>query len=274
MSSGSTHEPEGLDAALEPRLRLDGQAGPATRISKDRARELVLAAMSRAPEATVAEDELDSRRPKAWLAGRSRIAVAAAALLVAFISGASASLWVWGRKDSPVPPPATPRQAPAMAARETPAPSETALEEEEESPSGKVVTRPRRAEAMPEDLLERANRLRAEGAFAEARDAYAQVFRRYPGTLSAYAAQVAAGSLELEHLARPDEARRLFERALQSRPMGALSLEIYQGLAASYGALGRARDEMRTLERLVAAYPSAHAAKRAKARLEELAKAP
>jgi TolA-binding protein len=138
--------------------------------------------------------------------------------------------------------------------------------------NSKATVKPRRSE-QPEDLLARANRLRAEGAFAQARDTYAQVVRRAPNTLSAYAAQVAAGSLELEHLARPEEARRLFERALQNRPNGALSLEIYQGLAASYGALGRSRDEARTLERLLESYPNAHAAKRAQARLEELQKA-
>jgi tetratricopeptide (TPR) repeat protein len=142
-----------------------------------------------------------------------------------------------------------------------------------EEVAAKPANKARRSDGISEDLLERANRLRAEGAFSEARDVYAQVVRRNPSSLSAYAAQVAAGALELEHLGRPDEARRQFERALAARPAGALSLEVYQGLAASYAALGRLREERRILERLVAAYPNAHAAKRAKARLEELERA-
>jgi cyclic lactone autoinducer peptide len=202
--------------------------------------------------------------------------VAAAALLVAFISGASASLWVWGRGEVPKAPavqPAVPGDKPRQITTIlAPAHEEDPLDTDKETE--RTTPRPRRAEAVSQDLLERANRLRAEGAFAEARDTYAQVVRRSPNSLSAYAAQVAAGSLELEHLGRPDEARRLFERALTTRPTGALSLEVYQGLAASYAALGRARDELRTLKRLIGAYPNAHAAKRAGKRIEELERAP
>jgi tetratricopeptide (TPR) repeat protein len=281
MSSGSSsdsgQQPDDLEPALELRLSLDSHAGPAARISKDRARDLVLAAM------TSAADSGQRAEPSPTTVGggrskRSSLAVAAAALLVAFISGASASLWVWGRRESNAEPVTQPKAAPERTPRATPAGNAPELELERDGEyddsNSKAPARPRRAEALSEDLLERANRLRAEGAFAEARDTYAQVVRRYPSTLSAYAAQVAAGSLELEHLSQPDEARRLFERALASRPAGALSLEIYQGLAASYAALGRTRDEARTLRRLVSSYPHAHAAKRANVRLEELERVP
>jgi TolA-binding protein len=130
--------------------------------------------------------------------------------------------------------------------------------------------RARRAEALPEDLLQRANRLRAEGAFRAAQERYQEVFRRYPGSLSAYAAQVAAGALALEHLGQPGEARRLFEAALSARPTGALSLEALQGLAASHAALHQPTAERVTLLRLLRAYPDAPAAQRARARLREL----
>ncbi|MFT3923900.1 MAG: tetratricopeptide repeat protein [Myxococcales bacterium] len=273
-----------LDAELELRLRLDTQAGPAQRISKDRARELVLAAMASAATASSVPESgaVESSRPKTSgrSQGRTRMAMAAAALLAAFVSGASASLWMWGR-ERPRVDPVAPTAEPVSRVRKAPVPNQPPPEpaqaepvDDEPSDVPEKPTRTRRPEAMPEDLLERANSLRAEGAFPAARDAYSQVVRRYPSSLSAYAAQVAAGSLELEHLGQPEQARRLFERALASRPSGALSLEIYQGLAASYAALGRPQDERRILTRLVESYPRAHAATRARARLQELAPAP
>jgi len=264
----SARDPSSEGDELALRLRLDAQAGPAQRISKDRARELVAAAMASARGA-----EVEAQAPsRAQTSGHWRMSVAAAALLAAFVSGASASLWVWGQRSSAPVTTAAPTRLPASAPRAAvQPPTEPPTRTSEPAPAIPAPS-PRRAEVQADDLLERANRLRAEGAFLQARDAYAQVVRRDPSSLSAYAAQVAAGSLELEHLGHPEAARRLFERALRSRPSGALSLEIYQGLAASYAALGHERDEQRTLERLVAAYPDTHAAQRAEARLEALAR--
>jgi tetratricopeptide (TPR) repeat protein len=276
--------PPSPDPELELRLALDSQAGPAARISKERARELVQAALAGLPAASALEQRDMATRPRA---GRSHgLWLAAAALLLAFISGASASLWAWGKRtaerggSTSVAPlrPTTPRYGAPTADPATPSPAleRDVADQERVMQPPRPALRSRRvvAEALPEDLLQLANRKRAEGDFDAARDRYEQVVRRYPGTLSSYAAQVAAGSLELEHLAHPDAARRWFERALEARPRGALSLEALQGLAASLAALDRPRDERRALERLITEHPDTHAARRARERLAALRDVP
>jgi tetratricopeptide (TPR) repeat protein len=123
----------------------------------------------------------------------------------------------------------------------------------------------------PDDLLQKANRLRSTGDFAEAAATYSQVYERDPRSLSAYVAEVAAGSIELEHLEHPQKARKLFERALRTYPDGALDLEARQGLALSLHDLGDPSAEASALRSLVERHPKSPAAKRASVRLSELA---
>ena len=244
---------------LFERLRLDDRAGPARRISKDQAADFLDQALS------TWEREQDA--PK-----RSRGALwpslaVAAGLLLAVVGGASAAHWYYGR---------TPQAAPERVVQH--ASPRSVVVEQELAPRAEIGSSGRRVARMikpaerpePDDLLQKANRLRAEGRFQSAAETYTQVYERYPRSLSAYAAQVAAASIELEHLGKPLRAQRLFESALHAHPSGALDLEARQGLALSLRDLGKPKAEALALRALVAAHAQSPAARRAEARLKEL----
>jgi len=249
---------------LLERLRLDDRAGPARRISRDQALSMVEDALS-----TWEGERLvpDRRGASLW-----QTLSIAAGLLLAVVGGASAARWFYGR--APEPEQAQVESARAAKRPRTMLPavnveSQAAPELEVETPR---VPRTNRAfeRSEPDDLLQKANHLRAEGRFQAAAETYAHVYERYPRSLSAYAAQVAAASLELEHLGRPLRAQKLFESALHAHPAGALDVEARQGLAVSLRDLGRRHEEMRALRALIAAHATSPAARRAEARLKEL----
>jgi tetratricopeptide (TPR) repeat protein len=247
---------------LLERLRLDERAGPARRISKDQAQSLVEDALSTWEGERMVPDR---RGASLW-----QTLSIAAGLLLAVVGGASAARWWYGQAPEPAPAQARARVArprtllPAVSLQAEAAP-------EVEAPEPRA-TRPSRPleRSEPDDLLQKANHLRAEGRFQAAAETYAQVYDRYPRSLSAYAAQVAAASLELEHLGRPLRAQKLFESALHAYPAGALDLEARQGLALSLRDLGKHQEELRALHALIAGHASSPAARRAEARLKEL----
>jgi tetratricopeptide (TPR) repeat protein len=265
------------DDLLLAGLRLDDRAGPARRISREQGLSMI-------------ENALDTWQGELPVVQRKRsvlpVIAVAASLLLALVGGANAARWYFG-KAAPTPtvealhtPPARAKRAtrptelpPVMLEAER---SEPEAFEEHVAPRARTAPAHEReqAKAEPDDLLQRANRLRAEGRFQSAADTYAQVYERYPRSLSAYAAQVAAASIELEHLSKPDHARKLFESALRSHPKGALDLEARQGLSLSLHDLGRDRDEASSLRALIRDHGETPAARRAEARLKELTDTP
>jgi tetratricopeptide (TPR) repeat protein len=271
------------DDVLE-RLTLDQRPGPAVRISSARANALVSAAIDEAFEKGLLSAAIEPAPKPVRFYNTSTfraVAMAAAALLM-LVGGAAAAKLVIEAIWEPAPSaPVEPAKADpvkiARTAKPPEPPKELALpsEPQELAPlSPAPIRSPRRDEreldAISEDLLQVANRARAAGQFRDAADTYAEVYERHPSSLSAYVAEVAAGSLELEHLDRPDRAVRLFRRALRTRPDGALDLEARQGLAIALRDLGRTREEVAALKALVAAHPDRPAAERARARLGEL----
>jgi tetratricopeptide (TPR) repeat protein len=257
--------PDRQEELLIERMRLDERAGPARRISREQAHALV-------------EDALSTWEGERMVPDRRGVSIwqtlsIAAGLLLALVGGASAARWLYGR--APEPAPAHVERAPAAKRPRTLLPvvsveTELAPEVEAREPRAPRATRSvERSE--PDDLLQKANHLRAEGRFQPAAETYALVYERYPRSLSAYAAQVAAASLELEHLGRPQRAQNLFESALRAYPAGALDLEARQGLALSLRDLGKRQEEARVLHALIAAHAASPAARRAEARLKELA---
>jgi tetratricopeptide (TPR) repeat protein len=136
--------------------------------------------------------------------------------------------------------------------------------------SRRTVTGRSSSTNAPEDLLQKANQLRAAGRFGNAEQTYSLVYDRFPKTPAAYVARVAAASLELEHLSNPLKARKLFEQALQDRPKGALDLEARQGLSVALRDLEDRAGERDTLRALIARHPGSPAARRAQVRLMEL----
>ena len=122
------------------------------------------------------------------------------------------------------------------------------------------------------DMLQRANRLRAAGRYAQAERAYTRVARTTgrQGTGAAYAATIAAAELRLEHTNDPAGALRLFRRALRMQPRGALSAAAQYGIAQSQRVLGRPEAEARALAELIEAHPDHLLRTRAEARLKVL----
>jgi tetratricopeptide (TPR) repeat protein len=274
------------DKDLIERLVLDQRPGPAARISSARANALVQAAMSEAYARGITDEVIEehrARRATVWQAPWVRaVAMAAAGLLMLVGGAAAAKLVIEAIWDAPPSAPALaepPAQQPARKAfSPVPVPDDVALPAEPEAlelePAQRAPLKPsaRRedVEKITEDLLQAANRARAAGKFRDAADTYAEVYEQHPSSLSAYVAEVAAGSLELEHLDRPDRAVRLFRKALRTRPDGALDLEARQGLAIALRDLGREREEIAALKALVSAHPDRPAALRAHTRLIEL----
>lgn len=260
------------DPLLES-LQLDDRAGPARRLSRDQSQAFI----------TQALDTWQREVPRApRRVGRTSALAAAAALLLMVAGGASAARWYFGKAAQVEHRPRVGARAVERGPHTTLLPPVT-VEAEAKAPKArptavKPVRKPSGVEkpekSEPDDLLQRANRLRAEGRFQSAADTYAQVYERYPQSLSAYAARVAAGSIELEHLGKPQHAHMLFESALREHPGGALDLEARQGLALSLRDLGRDQDEARVLKALIRAHSESPAARRAAARLRELAGEP
>lgn len=248
-------------------LQLDDRGGPAKRISRDQS----LAVVEQALQGWDQQKPVRERRGAIF-----KSVAAAAAILLAMAGGASAARWYYGPTLPTIELTAS-KAAPAKPRRPV---LETVRIKGDVSEEAEVVAEPEAQprvhkpmlgeKAEPEDLLQRANRLRAEGRFESAAETYALVYERYPRSLSAYAAQVAAGSIELEHLGKPNHARKLFENALRGQPRGALDLEARQGLALSLRDMGRDQEEALALRGLVKNHAESPAARRAEARLEEL----
>jgi tetratricopeptide (TPR) repeat protein len=277
------HDPE-----LMAYLALDGRPGPAQRISKERALAMVDAVLADVPP--MAARSQVKRRGQAgralWVSG---------AVLLGVVSGAAAARWYFAER-TPAPQSAPQSKSPALAAPsrvEAPfvpvrgsEPSDLTTAERERgvpddhaahaaAPAAAAAIDPHEAapvaeRAAPEDLLQKANRLRTHGRFRQSAQTYQAVSERYPGTLSAYVAQVAAASIELEHLSRPLRARKLFERALREHPEGALDVEARQGLATALRDLGDTRAEATVLRSLLELHAGSPAARRAQVRLKEL----
>lgn len=249
-------------------LVLDDRPGPAPRITRERALAMVGTALAQMPPPLRTTDA-----PKPFAAaGRSW--VVAAAVVFGVVGGAAAARWYFADAAAPPAAASSATVAPAPAIVPPPAAAVAPVEPDEveaepEAPVERSAERGKASVAL-EDLLQKANRLRTQGRFRDAAQTYSSVSDRYPKTLSSYVAQVAAASLELEHLSNPGKARKLFERALREHPEGALDLEARQGLATALRDLGQEKAEIDALHRLVDVHPGSPAAKRAALRLAEL----
>lgn len=263
-----------LSPALAARLSLDEHAGPAPRLPHARATAMVEAALQAWPEPVASLPA--ARAPRSPRSSVQTLAMAAAVLLALVGAAAAARLsFVSSAVPAPQPPvravvgSAPPVAAPALAPMANAEPVTATDSDNTALQHGAAHPAPS-PHAAPEDLLQKANHLRAEGHFAEARDTYAQVYERHPHALSAYVAEIAAASIELEHLGRPALAKSLFERAIRAEPDGALDIEARQGLALSLRDLGDSRAETTVLRALLDAHPRSPAAARARLRLREL----
>jgi hypothetical protein len=277
-------------------LPLDAHAGPASRISRVRAMNIVSAAMEREPTSRV-----DLRRPPARTRPWRQVAFLAAAALVlpvTVVAGAvrlaairhfaPATLFVAGRtpvahtEPKPAPQPA-PRAVEALAAHvdEAPVPNEMPAVDVPRAPETPRVhlpapAAPRAAAAppspplSPQDMLQNANDLRAQHQWLAATQVYEKTLRTFPGRSEAYSAMVAAGVLRLDQLGDPRGALALFSSALRARPQGALAEEARWGTIQAFRVLGDRPSEKAALQEFVTLHPLSLLASRAQARLREM----
>jgi tetratricopeptide (TPR) repeat protein len=246
---------------------LDNHAGPAARITRERAASMVEAAL-------LGFDGAVPVRPRR--ADLGRLLAIAASVLLALVGGAAAARYYFqfgeAQRAAQEPDQTVARAVAKSQPVRISAPVVTETPNEPAPlPTAPKTPRPATPErTAPEDLLQRANHLRAAGQFREAAQTYTLVYDRFPKSLSAYVAKVAAAAIELEHLSNPTRARRLYEQAVREQPRGALDLEARQGLSVALRDLEDRPAETRALQALVAAHPDSPAARRAQVRLREI----
>ncbi len=276
-------------SGFRPWLPLDAQTGPAMRISRARATDIVSMALS-----FETHSRIDVRRPprrRSWHKV-GFLAAAAFVLPVTVVAGAvriaaarrplAAALNVVA---APAPRPEPKAQVAArptetlmpvapevMAQPEEPAVVEAPRAPEAARVKVAVASAPRAAppDANPRDMLQQANDLRAQHQWLAATQMYEKTLHSFPGRAEAYSAMVAAGMLRLDQLGDPKGALALFGSAIRVRPHGALSEEARWGTIQSYRALSNPSAETAALQEFVTLHPQSLLAWRALARLREL----
>jgi tetratricopeptide (TPR) repeat protein len=276
----------GLDPEIQLpiNLSLDNHAGPASRIPQERLESMVATALVEFDKLHPAQTQPAAKSSIATTSVKSTWLVAAgSAVLIA--GGMLAARYFTTPEPKALPPapaavvapapePTLPPTAAVPDADDSVSQDQAEQEVDEASPNARVLDKGRRSAlrgtSAPEDLLQKANQLRAAGQFRDAAQTYSLVYDRFPKSQAAYVSRVAAGSLELEHLSNPLKARKLFESALTDRPKGALDLEARQGLSVALRDLEDRSGEREVLRSLVTRHPGSPAARRAQVRLMEL----
>ncbi|MDF2697258.1 MAG: hypothetical protein K0S65_5641 [Labilithrix sp.] len=119
------------------------------------------------------------------------------------------------------------------------------------------------------DLLREANRLRAQGRWADAAATYRKVIDLGPDSAEAYPADVALGNLELQQ-GRAQAALTRYEHALRAHPSGALAEEARWGKARALRAAGRTAEEKAALVEFRTRHPESPLVPAATQRLAEI----
>lgn len=122
----------------------------------------------------------------------------------------------------------------------------------------------------PEQLLARANALRAKRRWVGAESTYRQVLAARASEQQRYVALVAAAAIALQHLDKPGRALSLYQSALALMPHGNLNEQALYGLADCYRALENPAAELKTLQRLSAEHPAGLLTESAKRRVATL----
>jgi len=320
---GRAHDDDDFDVG-EVLGTLDDRPGPARRLPSLRTAAMVRDVLDRAlqvPASTLplpgfadgthehrsddlraAEDPAVTpirRAPARPMRGSRRVALLAAALVVAAVGGASAAVAVWVATPKPAVQPAAPapaRTRPHQVRHEPPPPPPPApaLVEDEPLPPeelaidmpAEVVQPPRSSHARPsvdrelpddapaEDVLALANQRRKEKRWRDADALYQRVMARYAHTDAAVVANVASAALHLDRLDDPAGALRLYRRSLRLQPSGPLAEEARWGLAEAQRALGDVDAEAEALRSFLGAHADSANATAARRRLSEIAADP
>ena len=214
-------------------MKLDDRSGPALPLTADAQERMIAAAL---------EEVYPLKRRPRWIA-------LAAAVFLLIGAPAAVAAWMYARPpEKTIAPPPPPLPKPVVKA-------EPEVVEEEPAPPAPEPRTKKKKEQRSEDLLAKANALRRESKWREAEAVYLEVADRFPKSGSAYVALVAAASLRLEHLDDPKGALALLAKAAKRK--GPLDAEILWSRSRAYRALGRAAEERRAIETLLAEHPDA-----------------
>lgn len=120
-------------------------------------------------------------------------------------------------------------------------------------------------------LLDRAQRMRSERRIGQAAEAFRELLRRYPRSAEASTCAVSLANIELDHLRRPTESLRLYDRYLSNHRDGVLAQEALFGKARALRALGRRSAEVDVLRQFLQRFPQAFQSDDARERLNNIA---
>lgn len=268
-------EDNDIDALLDG-AKLDADDGPALPLDRPALDREVANLFAK-------QDALLSVQKRRWLAGAAIGGVLASVSILTAIGSresksapiVTAPVVATSRDEAltpaPVaaPSPSTVERVPAFDVGSLPTASHSAARRVGPSPSSTSTAATNEVE-QAEDLLRKANGLRAEKNWADATKTYERVVDTYSTSGQAYPAMVAAAGLRLDRLSDPAGALRLYRRALDARPGGALAEEARFGEARALRALGKTDDERASLQKFLSSYPSSWRAEEARTRLRAL----
>jgi TolA-binding protein len=153
-----------------------------------------------------------------------------------------------------------------------PAPKAEPAPEPVEPPPPEASPKPAALEAgSASELFSRANQARRDGKVKEAMRLYRALQERHSGSGEELVSRVALGRLLLDRLGDSRGALVQFNSYLASPGNGALREEAMVGRALALGRIGRSSEERAAWRALLDAWPKSTHAKRARARLAELA---
>ncbi len=122
----------------------------------------------------------------------------------------------------------------------------------------------------PKELLNEARRKRTARDWKKTSQIYRDLIRLYSNSREARTATVALGFLLLDHLGKPAEALKQFEKYLGSTKKGILAQEAAYGRVRALRRLGRFSEERKGLEAFIKLYPHAPQRSLVKRRLDEM----
>lgn len=163
---------------------------------------------------------------------------------------------------------------PRPLAVEEPAPAASAPAEPDPMPRGRAPKKSESGAGRPwEDLFRRATAARARGHVQQALRLYSELARDYPRSPEGTAGFAFKARLELDQ-GDARSAARDFDRYLARGSGGSLEEEALVGRAEALRSLGQRAEEAAAWKLLVNRFPGSAHARRARARLAELASAP
>ena len=214
------------------------------------------------------------KNPSTGRARRKGAVIALSLVAASLASVAAAATIVLVQRDAA--PPSAPVEATPARASEPPKPSpapkaEPAPEPVELAPP-EAAPKPAALESgSASELFSRANQARRDGKVKEAMRLYRALQERHSGSGEELVSRVALGRLLLDRLGDSRGALVQFNSYLASPGSGALREEAMVGRALALGRIGRVSEERAAWRALLDAWPKSTHAKRARARLAELA---